>query len=91
VLCKGHTVGVDDLPAKLISAAASESPAQSYQPLSLKEALEEPEKRILEAALRANGWNRQLTAEQLGINRTTLYKKMKRYGLDLEPARTSLY
>ncbi len=91
VLCKGHTVGVDDLPAKLISAAASESPPESYQPMSLKEALEEPEKRILEAALRANGWNRQLTAEQLGINRTTLYKKMKRYGLDLEPARTSLY
>jgi transcriptional regulator of acetoin/glycerol metabolism len=23
-----------------------------------------------------------------GVNRTTLYKKMKRYGLDLEPART---
>ena len=88
VLCKGHTVGVDDLPVKLISAAASESPAPSYQPMSLKEALEEPEKRILEAALRANGWNRQLTAEQLGINRTTLYKKMKRYGLDVEPART---
>ena len=41
----------------------------------------------LEAALRANGWNRQLTAEQLGINRTTLYKKMKRYALVAEPAR----
>jgi DNA-binding NtrC family response regulator len=58
----------------------------TYQPMSLREALEEPEKRILEAALRANGWNRQLTAEQLGINRTTLYKKMKRYGLDAEPS-----
>jgi len=57
-----------------------------YRPMSLREALEEPEKRILEAALRANGWNRQLTAEQLGINRTTLYKKMKRYGLDAEPS-----
>ena len=26
------------------------------------------------------------TAELLEINRTTLYKKMKRYGLDKEPA-----
>ena len=89
VLCKGHAVGVDDLPAKLVSSAGSQSSAASYQPMSLKEALEEPEKRILEAALRANGWNRQLTAEQLGINRTTLYKKMKRHGLDVEPIRTS--
>jgi two-component system response regulator HydG len=52
--------------------------------MALQEALEEPERRILEAALRAKGWNRQLTAEQLNINRTTLYKKMKRYGLDAE-------
>ena len=35
------------------------------------------------AALKANNWNRQVTAEQLDINRTTLYKKMKRYGMDL--------
>ena len=40
---------------------------------------------MLEAALRANGWNRQLTAKQLGINRTTLYKKMRRLRLDVEP------
>ncbi|MHC4765870.1 MAG: helix-turn-helix domain-containing protein, partial [Planctomycetota bacterium] len=30
----------------------------------------------------ANGWNRQKTAEQLDINRTTLYKKIKQYGLE---------
>ncbi len=36
-------------------------------------------------ALRANNWNSQSTAEVLKINRTTLYKKMKRYGL-LEPS-----
>ena len=32
-------------------------------------------------ALQDNGGNRQVTAAQLGINRTTLYKKMKRLGL----------
>jgi len=58
-----------------------------YKPMPLKLALESPERRIIEAALHANGWNRQLTAEQLDINRTTLYKKMKRYKLDAEPAR----
>ncbi len=87
VLCKTQTIGVQDLPTKLVSSAAAETPIADYQPQSLKDAMEEPERRILEAALRANDWNRQLTAEQLKINRTTLYKKMKHHGLDLEPAR----
>jgi two-component system response regulator HydG len=47
----------------------------------LKEALEEPEKRIIIAALQAFNWNRQETARVLDINRTTLYKKMKKYNL----------
>ncbi len=90
VLCKGRHITVDDLPPKLLAAAAASpgQPASTYKPMPLREALEEPEKQILEAALRANGWNRQLTAQQLVINRTTLYKKMKRYGLvDAEGAR----
>jgi len=87
VLCKGHRIAPSDLPAKLVSAAAQEPPPQTYKAQTLREALEEPERQILEAALRANGWNRQTTAEQLGINRTTLYKKMKRHGLDREPTR----
>ena len=32
--------------------------------------------------LESNHWNRHATAEALGINRTTLYKKMKRLGLE---------
>jgi two-component system response regulator HydG len=47
----------------------------------LKEALEEPEKRVIIEALRALDWNRRATATALGVNRTTLYKKMKKYGL----------
>jgi two-component system response regulator HydG len=50
----------------------------------LKEALEEPEKRIIIQALQALNWNRQETARVLDINRTTLYKKMKKYGLLLD-------
>jgi two-component system, NtrC family, response regulator HydG len=50
----------------------------------LKEALEEPEKRIIIEALRAFNWNRQETARVLDINRTTLYKKMKKYGLIID-------
>ena len=39
------------------------------------------ERQIILQTLRANNGSRQLAATQLGINRCTLYKKMKRYGL----------
>ena len=49
---------------------------------SLREALEGPERQIILEALRQHDWNRAATADTLQINRTTLYKKMKRLGLD---------
>ena len=45
-----------------------------------------PERAFILAALRANDWNRQQTADVLEINRTTLYKKIKQYGLEQEDA-----
>jgi two-component system response regulator HydG len=50
----------------------------------LKEALEEPEKRAIIRALRASNWNRQETAKVLGINRTTLHKKMRKHRLFID-------
>jgi transcriptional regulator of acetoin/glycerol metabolism len=44
--------------------------------------MEGPERQIILEVLESNNWNRQITAEALGINRTTLYKKMKRLGLE---------
>jgi DNA-binding NtrC family response regulator len=82
VLCRGRAIQVGDLPDKVVADAAASPSPDRYEPVTLKDALAEPEKRIIQSALRANDWNRQVTAEQLGINRTTLYKKMKRYGLD---------
>jgi transcriptional regulator of acetoin/glycerol metabolism len=51
----------------------------------LKDSLADPERAIILDTLKANNWNRNATAEKLGINRTTLYKKMKRLGLDNVP------
>jgi DNA-binding NtrC family response regulator len=53
-----------------------------WRPTPLDAAMQEPEKQIILAALEANGWNRQQTSDQLGINRTTLYKKIRQYELD---------
>ncbi len=49
--------------------------------MPLKKALEEPERELLVHALEAFGWNRQEAAKALDINRTTLYKKMRKYDL----------
>jgi DNA-binding NtrC family response regulator len=88
VLTRGEWLDTHDLPPAVVEAAETDtalfSPARG-RPLTLKEALEEPERRIILAALEANGWNRQRTAHGLDVNRTTLYKKMKLYGL-AEPA-----
>jgi DNA-binding NtrC family response regulator len=49
--------------------------------VSLKKAMEKPEKEFIERTLNDFGWNKNKTAEVLDLNRTTLYKKMKKYGL----------
>jgi DNA-binding NtrC family response regulator len=56
--------------------------AHGWTPMPLQQALEDPERQIIMAALKANDWNRQQTAKELDINRTTLYKKIKHYHLD---------
>lgn len=86
LLGKGKYIELQDLPPALITA--SQGVGQSaYNLVSLKAALAEPEKNIIREALEANNWNRQETARALQINRTTLYKKMKRYGLEAEAER----
>ncbi|MFN0131673.1 MAG: sigma-54-dependent transcriptional regulator [Phycisphaerales bacterium] len=86
VLTRSPTITLADLPdlgagkrAAPTQAAASDEP---WVPTPLEDALREPERRILLRALVANNWNRQRTADQLRINRTTLYKKMKSLGIE---------
>jgi DNA-binding NtrC family response regulator len=88
LLGKGPVVTLDDLPRHL-----SEGERISARPVAgrtLKEALEGPERQIITEVLLANDWNRNVTADVLGINRTTLYKKMKRLGLE-EPRVTGTH
>jgi len=49
---------------------------------SLKDALSGPERQIILEVLNLYNWNRNATAESLGINRTTLWKKLRQYGIE---------
>ena len=85
VLARNETVMVDDLPENL----RREDPNRNTLELpgsagSLRSALVVPERQIILNALEQHGWNRQKTAAALSINRTTLYKKMKKYDISFE-------
>ena len=86
LLGKSNEIQVDDLPAKFQQAVTGKTEVSNREvpskPQTLKEALEGPERSIILSVLNGNNWNRNETAETLGINRTTLYKKMKKLGLE---------
>ncbi len=80
LLGKDGVIGVNDLPNSL--TAGGPVHAEPAAGRSLKQALESPERQIIREVLESYNWNRNATADALGINRTTLYKKMKRLGLE---------
>jgi transcriptional regulator with GAF, ATPase, and Fis domain len=57
---------------------------------SLKDLVEDLERRVIRASLLRHGWNKSRVAQDLKISRLGLRKKLERYGLDAEqPAKTS--
>ena len=80
LLGKGELILPGDLPREVAGSTSYRAPRVGQR--TLKEALEEPERQIILEVLESNGWNRNATADALGVNRTTLYKKMKRLGLE---------
>ena len=62
-------------------AALPEGLGADGQPVPLKEALGAAEKQILERALEHCDGNRERTARLLGINRSTLFAKLRRHGV----------
>jgi DNA-binding NtrC family response regulator len=83
LLTKSSTIEVDLLPPSLLRhQTGGRSGAVISRGQTLRDALEGPERQIILDVLRLNSFSRNQTADQLGINRTTLYKKMKRLGID---------
>ncbi len=80
LLGKGEVIAVGDLPREVSGGPSISIPRVGS--MTLKEALEEPERQIILDVLESNNWNRNATADSLGVNRTTLYKKMKKLGLE---------
>jgi transcriptional regulator with PAS, ATPase and Fis domain len=85
VLARSPVVSASDLPEKIRQTNGYRTPLKAdLAHGSLKAALADPERQLIVDALEAHGWNRQQTADSLGINRTTLYKKMKKHDIRYE-------
>ncbi len=72
VLAKRNKVDISDLPSamrEVTPAVASESQGTIF----------ENEKKLLQEVLHECGWNKKKAALQLGISRSTLYEKLKKY------------
>jgi DNA-binding NtrC family response regulator len=79
VLCRGSHISVEDLG---ISAPVGHDPGTfDGEVRPLREAMKRVERRILVACLEACNGNRRKAAQQLAINRTTLYSKLHEHGL----------
>jgi len=80
VLGKGEQLRAQDLPPQLHRRGDEERP---LIPAHLT--LEEIEKLAIAQALRLTGGNKSEAAERLGIHRTSIYDKMRRYGIEWTP------
>lgn len=78
-VAEGEEIQVEDLPKEMQTLA--ELPRQKDSNVVLREAVAMAEKASIEEALRKAKGNKALAARLLGIHRTALYQKLKRYGI----------
>jgi DNA-binding NtrC family response regulator len=79
IMAPGERIGADQVRAVLPGATASAAAAAGGEP-RLGEAVREFERRQIEAALEAEGGNMTRAAARLGLERSHLYKKMRKLG-----------
>ena len=79
ILSARDIIDVDALPAHLAAIHGPEARALDYL---LPQSLEDMEAYLIRKTLRKTGGDRALTAEILGIDKSTLWRKVKRYRID---------
>jgi DNA-binding NtrC family response regulator len=80
-LAKGSNIQVRDLPEELRGRVRTKSTA--IQNATDTRSLQDLERQAIEETLEETGGDTALAATILGIDRSTLYRKLKRYNMDL--------
>ena len=79
VMCRGCEIGVEHLPREFRETVIDSQPGCSD--ISLQDRFEASEAEIIKEALSRNRGHRGKTAEELGINPSTLWRKMVKMGI----------
>ena len=82
VLCRGNLIDTDCLPKELTEEQVKRELSETL--LSKGTPFGRAEAEIIERTLKKYGGNRIRTAQELGLNRTTLWRKIKKHGLDFK-------
>ncbi|MHA6232890.1 sigma-54-dependent Fis family transcriptional regulator [Pseudomonas fluorescens group sp. PF-69] len=77
-LCEGGRIVLDDLPAVIRQTRPA---VQSVIEEPAEHPLEDAERLALLNALEQTRWHMTRTAEQLGVSRNTLYRKLRKHGI----------
>ena len=82
VLCHGNEIKREHLPKEILDETLSEYKKDYVMPG--KEKFSEAEREIILSTLRRHNGNRTDTARELGLNKTTLWRKMKKLNISYE-------
>ncbi len=80
VVCAGDTIQIEDLPSHIVNYVAEttgSAQARMIRPL------EDAEAEIIRSILERHGGHRKRAALEMGISRNTLWRKMKRYKIEV--------
>ncbi len=76
VMCNDEEILIDHLPIELQQLKYYECKKRK-----IENPLQKSECKIILEALKRNNWNKEKTAEELGMHRSTLWRKIKKYNL----------
>ncbi len=85
-VCEGEAIQISDLPPEILQASSLpiEAIVRTAQPCPEQvpsDSIQHAEQTAIVNVLKKKKWNITVAAEDLGISRATLYRKMKKYGI----------
>ncbi len=78
VLCQNGGIGVQHLPHKIVNGMDTPQPDCHLDPQCVKD-----RERLIQV-LRQTGGNQSKAAEMLGVSRVTIWKRIKKFGIDIK-------
>ncbi|MDR3371889.1 sigma-54-dependent Fis family transcriptional regulator [Rhodoferax sp.] len=83
LMAQGDAIGLEDLPPEIGAVASAQNTAEPMSAVPVIGKLEDLELALIRKTIAQDGGNLTLVAKHLGIAKSTLYLKLKKFGLFL--------